>query len=157
LVAGWEEVSFGKYVRHLALEQGIPLTRENLQELGVQELTVQGVQPFLRNAIGFNKPNGFIHVYESIRHLSILSAIQLTYKKTTLVYLDLDEKVRYHRYLGRQRDLDSARAFDDFLVLGKHEVERDVLKMRELADLIVDASLSTEEIAATIQVFVSTK
>ena len=147
----WDVISFGKYVRHLADTKGLPSTRETYQILGQQLINELGAQQFLYNTIQFNQPISTIHLYDGVRHMSVLAELRLAYRSTLVIYLDVSDSVRYARFKTRAADGDPSMFYDEFLQLSKRPVEQENSRISRVADLHIDASSSFSAITTEIK------
>lgn len=135
----WSIISFSRYVKFQAEQADLVPVRENLQSLGNEIFAQKGPAEFLEEVVEFCEPIGSVHIYESVRHISIQNAIRDRYKKTLTIYLEATDNERYKRYLNRlpQGELAAALTLDQFLLLSHHQVERGIEDLFSKADVKV--------------------
>lgn len=138
----WNVISFGKYIRHLASIKGVSLTRANYQALGHETLLERGPDCFLSDVIQFNQPLSNIHLYDGIRHTSIIEALQRIYQNTLVIYLNACDDQRYHRFIGRASHDDPSLTYGEFLKLSEHPIEYGISAISTIADCVIDTNLS---------------
>jgi len=147
----WDIVSFSKYIKHVANSRSLPPTREVYQKLGNELYTALGPHIFLKNTLEFNKPSSVVHLYDSIRHLSIIEAIQDNYSARIVVFLDVTDEIRYARYSSRASREDKPLSLTSFLNMNRALSERGIKEIKLSADVIVDGSQSANTIIQNIQ------
>ena len=122
--------SFGGYLENYSLKNGLPTSREALQDLGTQMIEEDHAS-FLDNVIlhSVKKPSKLL--FEGVRHKAIFDDIKQRSDKTFSIYLDVKEEVRIERFIKREKPMDvNANAVDDFNKRSSHKVEQelDILK-----------------------------
>lgn len=137
---GWDVISFGDYVRHVSQAKGLAQTREVYQRLGEELLTQTGPLQFLQAVIQYQQPESIVHLFDSVRHVTVLGAMKRIYSDVHVTYLILSDQQRYLRYLNRAATSDQLTTFEDFIRLGQQSTEAGIPDIAEVADLLVDAS-----------------
>lgn len=141
----WPCVSSGNYVRQVAAHQGLPDTRENLQQLGESIIENEGIATFgqlVLTAGGWSP--GQPVVIEGVRHVSFLAALRALVVPLRLwhVHVQAGELVRHARLRAR-----GTGEIDRLETIEGHSTEADVPgKLRGLADLIIDADRPLESL-----------
>lgn len=132
-----EWLTFSEVVRRRVLGEGRELTRQNLQDAGLQ-LISEGWSSFIDELLRYVKGEPEVLIVEGIRHQEAVDALQgrLPMRELLLVYLDIDRNQRRQRlaHIGEAEG-----ALD-------HQVERDVNALRATADLVVAGEQPTDEI-----------
>lgn len=131
-------VSFGDYVRKVALDRGLPETRETLQDLG-QELVRLDLRGFCTQVINQSswRP-GMSLVIDGVRHCEVLHTLREIVSPTPfrLVYLWIDRETQLSRLLAE--DLPHEKPLDE---LERHPTEAQVLSdLPEEADLLLEGN-----------------
>lgn len=143
---GWDVVSFGAYVRCSAERHGIEATRSNLQAVGAELLGSLGPDRFLADVMAYADPSSDVHIYDGVRHLAMLEALRRVYAQPVVIYLDVDARERYRKFVKRGRGDDSTLSYEGFLAMCDQPVERTISDLRGAADLCFDGSSSVEQI-----------
>ena len=135
---GCSRTGFGDYVRQVVATRGLPQTRANLQIVGT-ELLEEDLHGFCR-AVLFNcgwSP-GETLVIDGLRHAETIDPIRDLVSPVPLriIFVDVEEKVRLERLIGRaDRDDQPAAQMD------AHSSEQQVnSNLRERADLIIQGT-----------------
>jgi dephospho-CoA kinase len=145
---GWTRVSFGDYVRNVALEHGLPVTREVLQGIGAS-LVDAGSHQFCERVLEWSGwKAGSPLIVDGIRHRAVATDLQNLVSPTrfVLVYVDLDEATRTTRLVARGDTDDQSLKLAD---ADSTEIEV-ASRLITRADLIVDGSLDLQELAEEI-------
>lgn len=148
---GWNVISFGKYIRHLARIKNLPLTRDIYQTLGQEIFEKRGPHQFLQDVIRFNQPTSTIHLFDGVRHLPMLDAIRAVYQRTFIIYLEIDDNLRYVRFKKRSAQDDSALNYEAFLRLSQQPTERDISRIKDIADFSVNTSLPFNQVIDEVE------
>ena len=119
---GWDIISFGKYIKHLASTKELPPTRETYQTLGQEVFSGRGACQFLHDAIEFSRPTSSAHLFDGVRHVPMLDALHQVYSATFVIYLDISDFQRYLRFTARASQGDSPLTYDEFLKLSGQPV-----------------------------------
>lgn len=131
-------VSFGEFIRYIALESGLPATRKSLQELGDKTFRELGAQDFLQKALhlaGVGQSDSV--VLDGVRHLEIMREIRSTAQESLAIYLNVCQEKRFWRHRSR---LGCRMSFREFQAADNHAVETEVGTLAEHCDLVIDAS-----------------
>jgi dephospho-CoA kinase len=143
-------ISFGNYVRHITLTRGLPFTRTSYQLIGQKLFSEQSPDEFLQNVIRFHAPSSEIHLYDGIRHTSIIDALRRLYRESLVIYLAVDDYQRYLRFTSRAAQGDPLLSFEEFLKLDKQPIERGIAAIAAIADVSLNASIPLHEFTTTI-------
>ncbi|MBS1616810.1 MAG: AAA family ATPase [Bacteroidetes bacterium] len=127
--------SFGDYLKSYATERDLPTTRQNLQDIGERMINSSPTH-FLKNVVQFSCPSANNVIFEGVRHLAILQAINEIAKATKTVYLDIPEEIRLERFLKSGKSIDSAPTTAEFYERSNHPVERDVQNLLQHSDYV---------------------
>lgn len=146
----WDVISFGKYVREIASLRGLLPTRETYQALGYELFDELGAASFLAKVIEANQPKSDVHLFDGVRHTSILDSMKLIYETNIVVYLELSDSLRFRRYKSRSTVGDNSTSFEQFLEISKHPIEQGISDIKSLADLRIDATSRLGEIVVQI-------
>lgn len=142
-----KRASFGEYLRGEARRLGLEETIENLQDVGQRLVSTSPVK-FVENVVQTSGWNGKeVLIIDGIRHLEILEALRsvLSPTQVRLILLKVDSEVRKKRLEHRGDDISNFERLDN----APTEVQIFSLLPRA-ADLVVDGSLSLDEIANKI-------
>jgi hypothetical protein len=121
---GWDTVSFGRYIRSLInIRQEVP-TREIYQSLGQKLFAERGPKLFLQDTIEFNQPASDIHLFDGVRHVSIIEELKEFYASTFVIYLNVGDLERYNRFISRASKDDPIISYDQFLAISQHPIEQ---------------------------------
>jgi dephospho-CoA kinase len=153
-VHDWDVISFGDYVRHVSARRGLTGTREELQSLGAELLDGLGPEQLLDAAVRLCQPRSSVHLFDGVRHASMLAAIRQRYSTTVVAYLDVTAAERYRRFLRRQREDETTLTHAGFMALCDAPIERSVLDVRTTADLLFADVTTVEEVARAIECLV---
>lgn len=137
----WDIISFGDYVRFIAKTKSLEITRSILQEVGEELIKSTDPEYFLKKVIEFNDPKSNIHLYDGVRHLKIVDALQQIYPVTSIIFLHISDFDRYNRYISRSATGDPLVSFDDFIELSSRPTEKEITDISLRANLCIDASL----------------
>jgi dephospho-CoA kinase len=146
---GIPRISFGDYVRSVALQRGLPESRTALQELG-ESLVEEDAFSFTSSVLSTRWRNGA--VVDGIRHLQVLRAIRdiVAPVPVFLVYVEVDEAIR------RQRLAQRGMSPEDIDAADRHSTEQQVREtLRAAAALRVsgdaDPTLAVRLVAEALQ------
>ena len=144
----WKRAGFGDYVRAVAIQRSIPEERESLQQLG-ESLIASSLRQFCAAVLDTAEWSpGEAAVVDGIRHVEALNVIRELVAPVTapLIYLALPDEIRVAR-LSDARPSDGARLEQ----LDLHSTEVQVkTALREIADLVIDATRPRDEVVAEI-------
>lgn len=139
----WPRVSFGDYVRKVAIGRGLEPSRTVLQEVGLS-LIDAGWEPFVRGVLAqaSHSPNEGL-VVDGIRHEMAIRTLRTLVAPLPLltVYLDVPESERDARL--RQRGLQDRNAHATFHA---HPVESELNQVAKLCDVRVDGTGAVAEV-----------
>lgn len=135
-------LAFGDVVRRRALTAERELTRQNLQEIGLQ-LIAEGCSTFVDDLLSDLISDPEVLIVEGIRHQEAVDALaeRLPTRTLLLIYLEVNSDQQRQRLAG----LGEAEGVID------HEVERDVGDLRAAADLILSTARPVEELVARVR------
>ena len=150
---GATSVSFGAYVRSVAVVRGLDAThRETLQDLGAELIEEHGYEWLCRQVVGAANWDGKHDlIVDGIRHAGVLEAIRsmMAPAKTVLLHLELDSESEL-----RRRDEGRSFSPERRTEVEKHSTERDVQSSLPAgADLTLRAERWIEETVAAAVVF----
>lgn len=142
---GWERVSFGDHVKAVAVREGLPTDRQTLQRVG-EDLVRSHLKRFCREVLssaGWSPGRNL--VIDGVRHLEVLDVLRQLVKPQDLrlVFVEVSTVERQRRLVERSEVV-------DFLAAEQHstEAQRDLLKAK--ADLILDETMSKEDLLEVI-------
>jgi dephospho-CoA kinase len=148
-------VSFGGYLRRLARERGLDITRENLQDLGNQ-LVSTDARGFCDVVLEEHPwQEGRPLIIDGIRHIEILEALKeiLAPAEVYLIYIKLDRETQAKR-LAR----DELRHVKPLEELEQHPTEIQVRsKLPDSASLVLDGTQDPEELARKVVKFLESR
>ena len=145
----WPSVSFGRYVRSVAEEQGIDNRRESLQALGAALIEKEGMTNFANSVLrssGWHP--GEPAVVEGIRHVALLPILRVLAAPTPLkhFHLKITEDAQRSRLEARETG-----EIERLGTIESHSTEADVAeKLEALADFILDADQPLETLVASV-------
>ncbi|MFH0831301.1 MAG: AAA family ATPase [archaeon] len=150
---GFYRVVMGDLVREVARQEGLGLTRENLQAIQKKYRDKYGQEYFIKETINRLENSGKNRMLiDGIR--TPTDASEAKKAGAILVLLDAPEKNRYERLKARKREGD-AQTFEHFLEQEKREWEmlsfKDTLKF---VDFKIENSGSLKEIYSGIDKFI---
>lgn len=147
---GWRVISFGKYVRDLALSRGLLGAREECQSLGSELFAELGPIKFLEILIETQGDGEENHLIDGVRHISVAQAMNTLYCSSVVIFLDVPIDVRYERYISRCKPGDSVPDYEAFLRLDQAPIELGIDSLAEMADLCLDGTRDLAEILGTV-------
>jgi molybdopterin-guanine dinucleotide biosynthesis protein len=133
--------SFGDVVRNRAREEGRPLDRATLQDVGLS--LIGDGWPSFADALLEDLPQPVDYlVVEGVRHREAVDEIASRHlsEKLLTVYLQVDHPVQSTRQQGRGEPL----------IASEHPVESSLDQARAAADLIIDGSRPTQDIVSEV-------
>lgn len=147
---GYIPVSFGALVQRRAIEQGLPVSREVLQDLGAQMISSMGPPGLVHAALDqAGVPGGGHVVFDGVRHVSVLAGIRAIAEEAICVFLSLDQRLRHQRFVLKDPSSPPI-SLDEFAAFDGHPVEAETSELKPLADLVVDATTSVETVCDRI-------
>jgi dephospho-CoA kinase len=148
---GWNVISFGKYIRHLAATRGLLPSRDVYQILGQEVFDERGGHQFLRDVMQFNQPVSFVHLFDGVRHIPMIEAIRQIYSDTFVIYLNVNAYERYRRFKRRAAKGDPSLTYEEFERLSDQPVEQGISEILNIADFSIDASTSHRKVVTEIE------
>ena len=138
---GCPRATFGDYVRQKVQERGLPLTRENLQDVGT-ELLLADPDHFCESVISMSgwEPGRDL-VIDGLRHLRTIPIIRrvTTPAGWKIVYVSIPEQVRLKRLSDRgEGDAQNVARIES------HSSEQELQSIAEMADIRVRGDESRE-------------
>lgn len=141
---GLELLRSRKYLESALKILDMPVTEANMQAIGRFFVSTVGGDGLTLRVLHSRQTNSI--GYDSFRNIDEVHMLRdVLGSAFQLIYIDATQETRLRRYLGRPgRDNDIA----SFEKREAHEVERDVIRLKEVSDLIVpeaeiEASVST--------------
>ncbi len=129
--------SFGGYLANYSRENGLPMDREALQNLGANMIATD-YKEFLDNVICYSNDRPSKLIFEGVRHKVIFDDIKRRSEKMFAIYLDVMEEVRIERFIKREKAIDSnAKAAEDFHKRSNHQVELELEMLRNDCNYII--------------------
>jgi dephospho-CoA kinase len=146
---GWPRVSFGDYIRSVARQRKVDVTRASLQALGESIIQEQGWEIYCRSVLAqAHWTVGQSLVLDGLRHSEALSSLKsiVSPMEVVLVLLELDDAIREARLNARD-----GMAHNKLKELDAHSTEVQVVGvLKSLADLLLDSSRPVSELTAII-------
>ncbi len=144
-VLGWPRVSFGNYVKSVAVSLGYDDSRETLQELGSRLIIEKGWEQFCTEVIAQNQSQmGEGLIIDGIRHSEAINTIRkiMAPSKVYLAHLTLNQRDRENRLLSR--DFVNK---ESLLKFEEHSTEEQVKTLLpHLADVILSNSNTLNDV-----------
>lgn len=144
--------SFGSTLRRIAIERGMPTTREALQALG-ETMVCAGAEGLCRRVlVEAQPPAAHAVVIDGVRHQHIRDILQVLVapQPVLLIYVHVRDEVRKARIANRDGLTDAqVERFEE------HSTEAQALgELQRAADMVVDNSGQIDATAAAILEFV---
>lgn len=148
-------VGFGDYLRGLARDRGLEMTREVLQDLG-DELISHDVRAFCEDVLR-QQPwqPGRPLIIDGVRHIEVLDALSemLSPAKVYLIYINVDRTTQVKRLRN-----DTLRHQKSLEELERHPTELQVRsKLPDRASLVLDGTKPPEELIQKVIEFLIAK
>lgn len=137
-------VSFGAYLMHYAESKDLPPTRDVLQEIG-NALVSENVDNFVDKVFKYANLRLPIAIVEGIRHKSVRSALKNITEDLLLIFIDVDQQIRYQRYCSGQKTSDSQITFQEFLEKDYHSVEAEIESLKQDCQIISGSDHSSNK------------
>lgn len=148
---GWDIVSFGRYIRSLIdIRQEAP-TRATYQSLGQKLFAERGPKLFLQDTIEFNQPASAIHIFDGVRHVSIIEELKEFYASTFVIYLNVSDLERYNRFISRASKDDPIISYDQFLAICQHPIEQGITQVASIANTQINAAKPFQDVMAEVK------
>ena len=142
----WKKISFGDYVRHVAIKNDMTPSRLNCQELGAKLINIDH-KKFCNDVLTYGNWNKNENaIIDGIRHTEILKFIKnISYPSLVyLIYIDTDLRNR----INRNKNLKSK---VDFKILDSHSTEKQVFTMlKNISDLNLNGHEKPDVIVSKI-------
>ncbi|MBU4338343.1 AAA family ATPase [Patescibacteria group bacterium] len=130
---GFPRVSFGDILRKYSRTQGLPQTREALQNLGQKILDQYGYDGFLKWAMD-NSPdtnwNGPL-IIDGLRHIAVYEHIVELFPETILVYCKCDMQTQISRIVSRDKITK-----EEAIKIVSHSTERYIQELESYAHIV---------------------
>jgi dephospho-CoA kinase len=139
----FNKVSFGDYVRKIAMERGIEHTRINLQDLG-ESLLANNPTQFCLNVLNQASSDCEFVIVDGIRHKIVLEEIRKIIHPNKLihVHLQISEEIRIKRIYERQEITP-----EEVQSIDNHPSEKQVTSVLvKLADKVIDGGKDIKDI-----------
>lgn len=141
----WKRISFGDYVRAVAIERDIDSnSREKLQELG-ESLIEKGWDVFCNDLLKkYQWKSDQCLVIDGIRHKEAIDTLRkITFpSKVFLIFISLDFKNRQQRLLEN-----GVKQINDLQRFDSHSTETQVSSvLSQISDLILDGNMEINEL-----------
>lgn len=130
--SGWDVISTGDIIREMCRQEGLQTSRKSLQEFGARLLQEKGYD-YLANIMLSKCPNSDKVVFEGIRPLQVVNSIKKALPKVLIIFIEARATTREKR-LKMSDDPDN-HVFNE---IEKNPLERDVLKIKQIADAIIN-------------------
>lgn len=135
--------SFGSLIKNLVSVEDKNTSRSHWQDFGYHKFVVDGANKLLNDAIDYSGNNHIKKIiFDGVRHVTVLNEIKKISKKTYVIFLNVDEKIRYNRYT---RYLEKDITLEEFQKIDNHFIEQGIYPMKQFADIVIDASNMTTE------------
>lgn len=136
-------ISFGAYLQKYSKERGLPVTRQDLQDLGqsfIDSDSTKFLQEVLLTSSGKDQR---ICIIEGIRHVAIFESIRELFDNSFFIFCDCPKSLRITRYLNRVKESDLKKDVESFNTADEHPVECEIDVLKVTCDFVVD---TTEQI-----------
>lgn len=130
--SGWDVISAGDIIREMCHQEGLPIYRESLQEFGMRLLQEKGYE-YLVDIMLSKYPNSGKAVFEGIRPVQVVNLIKNALPKVLIIFIEAKATTRKKRL-----QISNNPDFCNFNKIEKHPLERDVLKIKPIADVIIN-------------------
>ncbi|MCL0058954.1 AAA family ATPase [Dehalococcoidia bacterium] len=135
---GFKYLSFGKLISDILKEEGVEITRENLQNMGekiIKEKGCKGVVDLLFKKYQVGEVSNY--TIDGIRHMKVYLYLKEIFKSSfKLVYVDAPLTVRFERVKMRVKDI-NINSLTDLKELECKEIERNIPYLKKYADFII--------------------
>jgi cytidylate kinase len=141
-----QRVSFGDYVRSVAEDRGVPLTRGALQGLGEQLISDLGAVEFTTRTVALAPPTDTL-IVDGIRHVAVNAALAAQADDYHLIFVEADNRTRTARLEKR------GEGPVDLVAIDSHSTEVEQPELRKRADLIADGTdpAAASKLAAALE------
>lgn len=131
--------SFGGYLKDYCTKLGLPIGRNNLQNIGDRFIN-ERPREFLLDVIKFSDNGGGKMILEGVRHKVIFDMIKEICPNNISFFVEVSDQVRLARFLTRQKDSDIVKSESEFATMNSHPVELEVQSLKEFCDFIIESS-----------------
>jgi len=131
--------SFGGYLKSYSEKNFLPIGRKALQDLG-EEFIKTKPEHFLNEVIDYSIGNSDSIIIEGVRHISIFQLIKDLAETTISIFIEADIQTRYDRYCSRINNSDDFKTFEQFIMLDKHSVEKEIQSLKPLCDITLNST-----------------
>lgn len=131
--------SFGGFLRYYCKKNGFLTNRKTLQDVG-ENLIRTNPYGFTIDVIDYfiGKSNSII--LEGVRHKIILDIVNQLTNIHLSMFIDVDQKTRYDRYIKRDKKPDTVENYNQFVALDVHPVELEIESLKPLCGIQIDSS-----------------
>ena len=120
---GFERHSCSDYLREVAKEKNIEITRDNLVNLGNDLREKYGANILAEKLVErINNSKNELFVIESIRTPKEIETFRKKLKDFVLIFIDADPEIRYKRAKERLKEKEHINSFEDFINSEKREM-----------------------------------
>ncbi|MCD4779050.1 MAG: AAA family ATPase [Candidatus Omnitrophica bacterium] len=135
---GWDIISAGDIIREMCCQEELPISRKFLQGFGIKFLHEKGFEYFA-DIMLYRCQNSDKVVFEGIRPIQVIYLIKNTLPKVLTIYIEANIDQRIKR-LQTSENIN----FHELIEIDSNPLEREVLKIKPLADSIIynDRSLN---------------
>ncbi len=124
----------------------IPITRENLQDLGKSLRAGLGPDVLVNAMKGdLMTGKGELRLVDGVRYVNEVEMLR-TFPHNILIFVDAPLKLRYERAKERGVRGEESLTLAEFKKLDRAETERELDRVRSMADYIIDNSGTLEEL-----------
>lgn len=146
------QVRFSDILAQTLVLWDIPVTRTNLQNLSIMMSETFG-QTALAKAARFSieGDSADIIIFDGIRRETEVRLVR-SFKKSILIYITADQKLRYKRLKARSEKVGEAGlTFEQFLKEEKSKAEKEISKIAKKADITIENNGTLEEFKSKIR------
>jgi len=129
---GWDIISAGDIIREMCLQEGLSTSRKSLQKFGAKFLQEKGYEYFTNIMLSKYQSSNMV-VFVGIRHVQIVNLIKKAMPKVLVIFIEAKTTFRKER-LQMSKDPDD----HNFNEIEKNPLEREVLKIKPIADVIIN-------------------
>lgn len=130
--SGWYIISAGDIIREMCRLKGLSTSRKSLQEFGVKLLQEKGYEYFANIMLSKYQHSDKV-VFEGIRPVQVVNLIQKAMPKVLIIFIEA-------KATTREKRLQMSDVFDyhDFNEIEKNPLECEVLKIKSIADAVIN-------------------
>lgn len=130
--SGWYIISAGDIIREMCRLQGLPTSRKSLQEFGAKLLQEKGYEYFANIMLSKYQSSDKV-VFEGIRPVQVVNLVKKAMPKVLIIFIEARDTTRGKR-LQMSDDPDN----HDFNEIEKNPLEREILKIKPIADAVIN-------------------